>query len=364
MKIKDVLSHLEQWAPLSYQESYDNAGLIIGDRDQELIGASITLDVTEAVIDEAIEKGYNLVIAHHPLIFKGLKKIGNQHWLERCVTKAIKNDIAIYAIHTNLDNVHTGVNWKIAEKVGLEDHRILSPKEGRLKKIIAFIPVEDTETVLNAMYAAGAGQIGDYDQCSFRVTGTGSFRPGSTANPAIGKRNTQEHVQENRIELIFPDHLSGKVLTALKNAHRYEEVAYYLQSLDNANQEVGSGMIGKLPEAMEPHQFLDHLKKSMNLRVVKHTSFTKKKVQKIAVCGGAGIFLLKDAIRQGADAFITGDVKHHDFFEANEQTVIVDIGHYESEVFTKELIYDELNKKLTNIALHLSDVNTNPIHYY
>jgi dinuclear metal center YbgI/SA1388 family protein len=364
MKIKDIINYLEKWAPLPLQESYDNSGLLVGDSQQTFKSANITLDVTEKVIDETLEMGANLLIAHHPLIFRGLKKIGNHHWLDRCIVKAIKNDLCIYGIHTNLDNVKSGVNAKIAEKIGLVDTSILQPMKGRLQKIVTFIPKENTESVLQKLYEAGAGNIGNYDQCSFRVSGKGSFRPNDEANPAIGEANRQEFVEEDRVEIIYPDYLSGQILQALKNAHPYEEVAYYQQTLQNTNQDIGAGMIGYLPEEMRTKDFFDHLKSSMNLKTFRHTEIVNENVRKITLCSGSGSFLLERAKSKKADVFISGDFKHHDFFEANRELIIADIGHFESEVFTKELIYDELKEKFANIALHLSEVNTNPIQYY
>jgi dinuclear metal center YbgI/SA1388 family protein len=363
MKVKDITKTLEAWAPLNLQESYDNSGLILGDPEQEFDKVLITLDVTENVIREAIETKSQLVIAHHPFIFKGIKKINTQHWIDRCIRLAVKNDISIYAIHTNLDNVHTGVNRKIADKLGLINARILSPKSGTLNKLVTFIPLEQTETVLNAMYKAGAGNIGNYDHCSFRVTGKGSFRPNEKSNPHIGEANKDEFVEENRVEVIFPTERSNQVITALQSAHPYEEVAYYLSSLENSNQEIGSGMIGELEKEMNTNDFFQYLKEKMNLKIIRHTLPHQKSVRKIALCGGSGSFLLSAAIRQKADVFITGDFKYHDFFEADDQIIIADIGHYESEVFTKDLIYDELKKNFANIALRLSEVNTNPVHY-
>lgn len=363
MEIKDITNYLEQIAPPVYQESYDNSGLLVGDPNAKVKGVLFTLDVTEDVIEEAIATGNNLIIAHHPLIFKGLKKLTGVHWVERCVILAVKNDIAIYAIHTNLDHVHTGVNRKIAEKLGLQNLSILSPKTETLSKLVTFIPPENVERVLKAMYEAGAGKIGNYDHCSYQIDGTGTFRPGDEANPHIGATNKDETVSEKRVEVLFPSFLSGKILTALKSSHPYEEVAYYLSALDNANQEVGAGMVGELVESVDASDFLQAIKLKMKTTHIRHTSLCKQRVQKIAVCGGAGSFLLQKAIAAGADMFITGDFKYHDFFEADSKLIIADIGHYESEQFTKELLYDIIREKFTNIALRLTEVETNPIKY-
>lgn len=363
MKIKEVTSYLEELAPLNYQEDYDNSGLIIGDSQAELKGVLVTLDVTEEVIQEAIAKGCNLVIAHHPLIFKGLKKLNGKNYVERSVIFAIKNDIAIYAIHTNLDNVVNGVNFKIAEKIGLSDVKILRKKKDTLLKLTVFVPREASDKLLSSLYEAGAGNIGNYNDCSFKSEGIGSFRPSQEANPVIGQRGNLEQVQEHRIEVILPVNLKAKVLHAMYSAHPYEEVAYYLQELENENQEVGSGAVGLLPSEMTEMEFLAHLKGNMNLDVIKFTS-AGKTIKKVAVCGGVGSFLLGDAKGAGADAFVTADYKYHEFFDAEGDIMIADIGHFESEVFTKDLLVEILSNKFTNFAPHLSEVNTNPVNYY
>ena len=363
LKIKDITDYLEKWAPLAWQESYDNAGLLCGNKHDELKGALISLDMTEEVVEEAIARGCNLLIAHHPIIFKGLKSLTGKNYVERTVIKALKNDIALYAIHTNLDNVSTGVNRKICEKIGLKDVEVLVKKPGLLQQLTVFVPAENTEELLSALYAAGAGQIGHYDNCSFRVKGTGTFKPDEQANPAIGSRLQQEEVQEERVEVIFPAYLRNKVLAAMLQAHPYEEVAHFLHSLDNQYQEVGSGMLGYLPQPMEAREFLLSLKEKMQLSCVRHTTLPEGNVQKIAVCGGAGSFLLGAAKAAAADVFISGDFKYHEFFDAEDRLLIGDIGHYESEVFTKELIYGKLRENFSNIALYLSEISTNPISY-
>ncbi len=363
MKVKDITSALEEWAPKAYQEDYDNCGLLVGDPNQSIDKVLITLDVTEAVMDEAIANGNQLIVAHHPLIFKGLKKITPTHWVERCVTKAIKNDVAIYALHTNLDNVATGVNSKIAERIDLKDTRILAPKSGNLSKLVTFVPPSSVDEVLNALHSAGAGQIGEYENCSFQVSGIGAFTPGAKASPTIGKNGKQEQVDELRVEVILPSHLESGILKALRRTHPYEEVAFYVSKLCNVNQEVGSGLIGTLPSPMTFDSFVTQMKKIMNLQVVKHTHPLEKMIETVAVCGGAGSFLLKQAISQGADVFVSSDFKYHDFFESENRINMLDIGHYESEVFTKELILDYLSQKFANIAFRLSGVDTNPITF-
>ncbi|GHA58661.1 Nif3-like dinuclear metal center hexameric protein [Pontibacter akesuensis] len=362
-KIHEVTTLLEQLAPLRYQESYDNAGLQTGDANAEVTGVLVTLDCTEAVLDEALEKGCNLVVAHHPVIFKGLKQLTGRSYVERTIIKAIRHNIAIYASHTNLDSVVNGVNTKIANKLGLQQQRMLINKPNTLLQLVTFVPVAHTEAVLTALHAAGAGNIGEYSSCSFSVTGTGRFTPSESANPSIGEKNKPEQVEENRLELIFPAALQSKIMAALQQAHPYEEVAHYLYNLENQNQEVGIGVIGELEQEKTEQEFLAYLKDCMQLQGLRYTSIGGRKVKKVAVCGGSGSFLIKDALRQGADALVTGDVKYHEFFDAENRLMIADIGHYESEVFTKEIFYDTISKSFANFAVLISEVNTNPVRY-
>ena len=362
-RVGDIAAYLEQLAPRLYQESYDNSGLIAGNPDNDVSGVLVTLDCVEDVVDEAIQIGANLIVAHHPIVFKGLKRLNGSNYVERTVIKALRNDVAIYAIHTNLDNVHVGVNRKIAEKMGLKNCRILQPRKDTLLKLVTFIPKDHTEKVMSAVHAAGAGQIGNYKNCSFRLEGTGTFLPVGDAAPFVGDIGKPESVDETRIEVIFPAHLEHRVMSALRSAHPYEEVAYYLSTLVNENQEVGSGMIGELPIPMEPLEFLASLKKSMDLNVIRHTRPVDRPVLKVALCGGAGSFLLPRAIQEKADVFVSADFKYHEFFDADSKIMIADIGHYESEVFTKELLRDVLTKNFHTFAINFSKTVTNPISY-
>jgi dinuclear metal center YbgI/SA1388 family protein len=363
MTLSEITNYLETLAPRSYQESYDNSGLITGNPAMEVKGVLVSLDCVEAVIDEAITAGANLVVAHHPIVFKGLKRLTGGNYVERTIIKAIKNDIAIYAIHTNLDNIINGVNRKICEKIGLTNLRVLVPKRDTLTKLVTFIPKDHTEKVLDALYAAGAGQIGKYQNCSFRVEGTGTFQPTGEANPYLGESGKQESVKEDRVEVIFAKHLTSRIMKSLRQAHPYEEVAHYLSDLVNENQEVGSGMIGELAAPQEPMTFLKGLKQQMQLNTIRHTRLIDRPVKKVAVCGGSGSFLLPDAMHAGADVYISADFKYHEFFDADGKITIADIGHYESEVFTKELIQDVLMKKFPTFAINLSNTVTNPISY-
>ncbi len=362
-KIKEIVEYLESWAPPAYQESYDNSGLITGNDNADVSGILLALDCIEKIVDEAIDKKCNLIIAHHPIVFKGLKRLTGKSYIERTVIKAIKNDIAIYAIHTNLDHISDGVNKKIADRLGLKNRKILRPKNDTLSKLTTFIPKENTEQVMKSLHEAGAGMIGNYHHCSFRLSGTGTFLPMEDSNPTIGSIGHLEKVNEERVEVIFPSHLKSRVLNALFVSHPYEEVAYYLHDLQNQDREVGAGIIGELEDPTNIQSFFRLLKDQFSLSIIRHTEIVKSTIQKIALCGGSGSFLLGDAIRQGADVFISGDFKYHEFFDAENKLVIADIGHYESEQFTKELIYDKLTEKFSNIALHFTEVITNPIKY-
>ncbi len=361
--IRDIVSYLEVYAPAAYQETYDNAQLLTGNSSDEITGVLCTLDCTEAVVEEAISLNCNLIVAHHPIVFKGLKAFTGRNYVERTVIKAIKNDIAIFAIHTNLDNVSTGVNKKISDKLGLLDTSILRPKKDILLKLVTFVPRDATDQVMKALFEAGAGEIGEYSRCSFQSEGTGTYTPSSNANPTLGEKEGHHRESEVRIEVLLPSYLERKILKALKSNHPYEEVAYFIHKLENENQYVGSGMVGNLAHPMDEIEFLHHLKKNMQLDVIKHTALCNKPVSRVALCGGAGIFLLSDAKKAGADVFITSDVKYHEFFDAENQLVICDIGHYESEIYTKELLEEIISQKFTNIALYLTKVVTNPITY-
>jgi len=361
--IKDVTGKLEQLAPRIYQEDYDNSGLITGNPGTAVTGILVTLDCTEAVIEEAIQQNCNLVVAHHPILFKGIKKLTGQNYVERTLIKAIQNQVAIYAIHTNLDNVHTGVNKKIAEQLGLTNLHILAPRAHTLLKLVTFIPPDHAENVANHLFAAGAGQVGNYKNCSFSVSGEGTFLPTENTNPFQGTRGKLERASEVRLEVILPEPARARVLQALKANHPYEEVAYYLTVLENDNQEVGAGMIGDLATPLPAMAFLEHVKSKMNTGCVRYTPLPQKTIKKVAICGGSGSFLLPKAIARGADAFVSADFKYHEFFDAEGKILIADIGHYESEQFTKDLLTAFLQENFPTFAIAFSKVVTNPICY-
>ncbi|RXK81338.1 Nif3-like dinuclear metal center hexameric protein [Filimonas effusa] len=364
MTVGDIIRELEAVAPAAYQESYDNAGLLTGQRQWECTGVICALDVTEAVIAEAAGLGCNLVVVHHPVIFGGLKRLTGSNYVERTVIAAIRHDIAIYAIHTNLDNVIAGVNDRIAERLGLTNRRILLPKGGLLLKLVTFVPVAQAGMVREALFGAGAGQIGQYSECSFSVSGAGTFKGAADTQPFVGTPGEQHMEKEERIEVILPAVHRQTVVAALLKAHPYEEVAYDLIPLANDFQQVGSGLLGELPSAMPEADFLALLKEAFGLAVVRHTPLLGKLVKKVALCGGAGSFLTGKAIASGADAYVTSDIKYHEFFDADGRILLADIGHWESEQFTIDLLYDILLAKFPTFALLKSKVKTNPVSYY
>lgn len=363
MKIKDILNALERFAPLPLQDGFDNSGLQIGLTEVEATGALLCLDVTEEIIDEAIQKGCNLIIAHHPLLFKGCKSITGKDYVERCVMKAIKNDIAIYAAHTNLDNATGGVNFKIAEKLGLINPQILSPKSDLLYKLVTFVPQAQAEEVRQTLFQAGCGHIGEYDSCSYNIQGEGTFRALDGAQPFCGEVGTLHTEPEVRIETIFPSFKKSAVVGALVQAHPYEEPAFDIYPLANSWSQVGAGVIASLPEPIDEKEFLLKVKNIFQVGSVKHSKLRGKPIQKVALCGGSGAFLLQQAIGAGADIFISAEIKYHDYFGNDDLILMADIGHYESEQYTKELFYSIIKDKFPTFALHFTEVNTNPIKY-
>ncbi len=364
MQIKDITNYLESLAPLSSQESYDNAGLICGQPQTEITNTLISLDCTEEIIEEAIKRNCNLVISHHPIVFRGLKSLTGKNYVERTIIKAIKNDIAIYAIHTNLDNYLKGVNYKIANLLGIKQPRILAPSNNTLNKLNVYVPLSHKDEVMNALFNAGAGQIGNYSECSFTAKGTGSFKANENANPYVGKIDERHYENEVKVEVLLSSHQKNKIVKAMLDAHPYEEVAYDIYPLLNTNQYEGAGMIGELPQAVDSLYFLQQLKDTFKCGVIKHTELCKSKIKTVAWCGGSGSFLLKQAKQQKADVFITGDFKYHEFFDAENQIIIADIGHFESEQYTIDLIAELLSENFINFAPCLTDINTNPVKYF
>ena len=363
LKVREIIRLLEKWAPPVLQESYDNSGLIVGDRNAVIDKVLVSLDCTEEIVAEAEAEGAGMIISHHPIVFKGLKSFTGASYVERTVMRAIKSGIAIYAIHTNLDNVYSGVNYELATALGCmpDSLKILKPKPELLSAITVFCPEEHAEVVKIAMHSAGAGAIGDYDMCSFSTDGEGAFRPLEGSDPFIGSHGEIEKVGEKRIEMICERWKAGAIISAAKAAHPYEEMAHFISELSNKDGLIGSGMIGKLPEPMPWSSFLDSIKPALSATHIKHTAPVSETVKTIAVCGGSGSFLLRDAISKGADVFVTSDFKYHEFFDADGKIMIADVGHYESEWRTSRLIANRIKEKFTNFAVRLVSANTNPV---
>lgn len=364
MIVREVAQILESLAPLATAEDFDNVGLLVGDAETEVTGILVTLDTLESVVDEAVEKKCNLIISFHPILFKGLKKIGTGTYVERVVTKAIQNKIAIYAVHTALDNSSEGVNKGICEQLGIKNPSILIPQPGGIKKLSTYVPHSEVDGVLEGLFEAGAGEIGKYSHCSFLLEGKGSFISDTSASPAVGAPGRLHKEPETQIQVVFPTHRGSQVIGALIKQHPYEEIPYEIFSMENTNRHVGMGMFGDLEEAMEESDFLALVKNRFNAGCIRHSELTGKPIQKVAVLGGSGSFAIGAARAQKADAFITADLKYHNFFEAEGDLLLMDIGHFESEQFTKPLLFEYLRKKIPNFAILLSESNTNPIYYY
>ena len=363
MKIKQILSVLDEMAPLAYAEDFDNVGLLVGNSEEEATGVLVCHDALESVIEEAIAKKCNLVVCFHPILFSGLKKITGKSYVERAILKAIKNDIAIYAVHTALDNHKEGVNTIFCNALGLINTKVLIPKTNFIQKLVTYTLAENHEQLRNALFDAGAGQIGNYEDCSFNSKGIGTYMGNEDSNPEYGERFEFVETPEIKIEVTFEKHLQSKILKALFKNHVYEEVAYEIYDLQNTHQNIGLGRIGELETPLSEAEFLHFVKDKMQCGGIRHSAFTGKKVQKVAVLGGSGSFAIKNALQAGADAYLTADLKYHNFYEAENQLLLADIGHFESERFTKNYIVDFLKEKITNFAIVLSEENTNPVKY-
>lgn len=363
VKLKDIISHIEQYAPPVFQESYDNSGLITGDIEKTIKTGLIGFDVTEDLIEEAIKLKAGVIITHHPLLLEGFKKLTGKSYRERILISAIKNDIAIYSAHTNLDSVKAGISSKLADKLKLENCNILAPKENMLKKLVVFAPASHAEVLRSGLFETGAGHIGNYDSCSFNLIGKGSFRGGENTSPFSGKKGKLNFEEEIRIETIFLKHQQSGIIKKLIELHPYEEPAWDIYTLDNQYEEAGFGITGYLKNEIEESDFLNLLKRTFNAKGIRYSKLMGKPIKKVALCGGSGSFLLQNAISSEADVFVTGDYKYHQFFDADGKILIADIGHFESEQLAMEIFYDILIKKIPNFALHLSKYSSNPINY-
>ncbi|WP_010136436.1 Nif3-like dinuclear metal center hexameric protein [Ochrovirga pacifica] len=363
MKIKEITDCIETLAPLSYAEDFDNVGLLVGDAQTKVTGVLVTLDTLEATVDEAIENKCNLIVSFHPIIFSGLKKLNGATYVERVVLKAIKNDIAIYATHTALDNSFDGVNAKICEVLGLTQREILIPQKNTIKKLTTYVPTNALEQVRNHLFEQGAGSIGNYDHCSFTNLGTGTYKGNENSNPTIGEKGKLHTEEEVQLHVTFPKHLEGKIIKALLASHPYEEVAYEVSLLENKNQHIGMGMVAELETPMATEEFLALVKSKMNVSCIKHSAIINSQIKRVAVLGGSGSFATSYAIAKKADVYLSADFKYHDFYKAEGKILLADIGHYESEQFTKNLLVDFLTEKFCNFAIILSNIHTNPIYY-
>ena len=363
LKVKDILKEIEEYAPLPLQEGFDNAGVQVGDVNQPAHGALLCLDVTEEVIDEALELGCNLIISHHPLAFRPFKSLTGKSYIERCLMKACKYDLVIYAAHTNLDNANGGVNFKLAELIGLQNVRVLSPQKQALLKLVTFVPESYADLVRTTLFNAGAGRIGNYDSSSFNLPGEGTFRANEGCHPFCGEIGALHTEKEIRIETVLPAFRKGAVMQALLSVHPYEEPAFDFYLLENRWEQVGSGVVGELPEEEDEMSFLQRIKELFQVGCVKHSPLTGCPIREVALCGGSGAFLINDAINYGADIFITGEAKYNDFYDVEDRILLATIGHYESEVCTKEIFYSIISRKFPTFALHLSNVNSNPVKY-
>lgn len=364
MTINEALFEIEKHIPLKQAEDFDNVGLLCGNRGREVTGILICHDALENVIDEAIDKNLNLIITFHPIIFSGLKSLTGKNYVERSVLKAIENKIAIYAIHTAFDNDWFGVNYGICEKLGLKNQQILMPKSNNLKSLEVYVPTEYSEKVKEALFRAGAGNIGFYDECSFKISGNGTFRPIEGSNPFSGKKDIRENADEQMIAVIFESYKQNQILAAMKAAHPYEEVAYKILSLDNDNDYAGLGRFGDFEKEMEEGDFLKFVRKTFNLKVIRHSNFNGKKIKRVGVLGGSGASGIKAAMSKNCDAYLTGDVKYHDFFQNEGKMMICDIGHFESEQFVTQQLFEVLSEIFPKFAISKSIEKTNPVNYF
>lgn len=363
MLVSDIIAAIEEYAPLSLQESYDNSGLQVGDRAQVVTAVLLCTDVTEEIIGEAVARGANLIISHHPLLFHGLKHLTGRNPIERIVRAAVKRDIAIYSSHTSMDNATGGVSFKMAEKIGLGNVSVMLPQPGQLYKLVVFVPIKEAARVRDAMFAAGAGRLGDYDSCSYALEGKGSFRALAGAHPWVGSIDELHHEDEMRLEVLVMRNCKDAVVQAMLRSHPYEEPAYDLIELDNPSKYTGSGVVGDTQQPIEAAEFLNSLKTAFGTAMVRYAGNIHQMISRVALCGGAGADFIGDAVAAHADIYVTGDVKYHEFTSYCDKILIADIGHYESEHFTKEIFYDIIQKKFPNFATYYAELEKNPINY-
>lgn len=362
--LRTLLACIEQWAPFSWQESYDNAGLILGDPDRNVTEALVCFDVTPEVVDEAVRIGAGLIVSHHPAIFKGIKRINPASRLGYMIKQSLCHDIAWCALHTNLDNTLNGVNSYLCEQLGLKDVQPLAPLQDIYGKLQVYVPEAYAEKLRQALAEAGCGAGARYDACSYSSRGEGRFRAGSQAHPFSGQIGELHCEAECKIECLYPLHKTRQVLDVLRTNHPYEEPAFDLLPLRNEATGQGAGAIGNLQESMQETELLDKLKELTGTHCIRHSGFRGRKIRRIALCGGSGGSFIGNACARQADAYITGDLKYHDFADAGSGTWLVDIGHFESEKFAMELIFRFIRKNFPNFAVSISEQARNPVSFY
>ena len=364
MTISEFIRQLSTKIRFSYAEDFDNVGLLCGRPEQELRGVLVCHDALESVVQEAIEKGCNCIVAFHPIIFSGLKSITGKSYVERAVMLALENKIAIIAVHTAWDNDFYGVNHGIAKALGLRHLQVLIPKKDALSQLRFFVPVEAAEQVRSAIFATGAGTIGQYADCSFNIHGTGTFLPLEKASPAYGEVGTWEQVSEMEVQILVENWQLPAAIQAMKDAHPYEEVAYYVTSLRNENHHAGLGQFGLLDEEMSAQEFLSECRAVFDVPVIRTSSHFTGRIRKVAVLGGSGASGISAAKKLGCDAYVSSDFKYHDFFQGDENFLLADVGHFESERFVSQQLADVISNILPTFAVLKSETKTNPVNYF
>ena len=364
MTIQKVITEIEKHIAISQAEDFDNVGLLCGLPERNVSGILVCHDALENIVEEAIHRNCNLIVCFHPIIFSGLKSLTGKNYVERAVLKAIENKVAIYAIHTAFDNDFHGVNAGICNLLGLKNLKILQPKKDNLKQLNVYVPNDHSENVKEALFSAGAGNIGFYDECSFKIEGKGTFRPIEGSSPFSGEQNIRENADEAMISVIFESFKQNQIVAAMKAAHPYEEVAHQIYQLENDNQYSGLGMYGEFETEVDENYFLNLVKEKFNLNIIKHSDLNNKKIRRVGVLGGSGASGIKAALSKKCDAYLTGDLKYHDYFLAESKMLICDIGHYESEQLVSQQLFEILSQKFSTFAVLKSSEKTNPVNYF
>ncbi|MGM0602343.1 MAG: Nif3-like dinuclear metal center hexameric protein [Bacillota bacterium] len=369
-KAQEIISLMGEIAPVKLAEEWDNVGLQIGDLSNEVNKVLLALDLNTEVIDEAVDNNCNMIITHHPVIFNGINSVSSESAVGDMIIRLIKNDIIVFSAHTNLDIVEEGLNDFICRKLGIEDFQPLDVTQiGNYYKFVVFVPENHIENIKSAVFKNGGGKLGNYSHSGFVSKGKGSFKPLKGSEPYIGSTEKIEEVDEIRLETIVAEDKLDKVLKAVLKAHPYEEAAYDIYEIKRTSNVDGIGRIGYLTDTMLLGDYINTVKEKLNLPYLKFVGKKDKKIKKVAVCNGSGADFIKKAGYKGADLYLTGDIKYHEAQHAEElDLALIDIGHYESEIWVKELLYDKLtslaekrNKK--DVEFIISAVNTNPWNY-